>query len=73
MRQDRSHMTVRIVALGDPDADVTRAGGTLGERLAAVAQLTELGWALARLPRRQYSRREMPVVVTTLSAQALGD
>jgi hypothetical protein len=73
MRKDRSQMTVRVVALGSRDADDVRTGGTVAERLAAVAELTELGWALARLPLPAYSRRTMPVVVTTLSAQADGD
>jgi hypothetical protein len=73
MRRDRSKMTVRIVDLGSAEADETRTGGTVAERLAAVAQLTDLGWALAKLPLPEYSRQTMPVVVTTLAAQADSD
>jgi len=60
-------MTVRIVTLGSTEADDVRMGGTVAERLEAVFQLTELGWALAKLPLPAYSRRTMPVVVTTLA------
>ena len=69
MRKDRSRMTVRVVALGSQEADDVRAGGTVAERIASVAQLTELGWALARRPLPRYDRRSMPVRVTTLAAQ----
>jgi hypothetical protein len=73
MRKDRSHMTARVVGLGDHEADDLGTGGTVAERVAAVAQLTELGWALAKLPLPEYNRRTMPMVVTTLTAHAGDD
>ena len=66
-------MTVRVVPLGSAEADDVRMGGSVAERLAVVAELTELGWALAKLPHPNYTRSTMPVVVTTLSAQSTAD
>ncbi len=68
MLNDRSQMTVRIVPLNSREASDARMGGTVTERLAVVAELTELGWALAKLPLPTYTRDTMPVVVTTRSA-----
>ena len=68
MPTDRSQMTVRIVPLNSREASEARMGGTVTERLAVVAELTELGWALAKLPLPTYTRATMPVVVTTRSA-----
>lgn len=69
MSKDRSQMTVRVVPLGSREANEARMDGTVAERLAVVAELTELGWALAKLPLPTYTRATMPVVVTTRSAQ----
>lgn len=69
MLKDRSQMTVRIVPLNCREASEARMGGTVTERLAVVAELTALGWALAKLPLPTYTRATMPVVVTTRSAQ----
>lgn len=68
MLNDRSQMTVRIVPRNSREASDARMGGTVTERLAVVAELTELGWALAKLPLPTYTRATMPVVVTTRSA-----
>jgi hypothetical protein len=73
VRKDRSQMTVRIVRLGSPEADDVRMAGTVAERLAVVAELTDLGWALAKLPLPTYTRSTMPVVMTTRSAQTNSD
>ena len=67
MHKDRSQMTVRVVSLHSHEAGDARMGGTVAERVAVVAELTEMGWALARLPLPQYTRGTMPVVVTTLA------
>jgi hypothetical protein len=48
-------------------------GGTVDERVAAVAVLTSAAWALARRPFPTYSRATMPVRVTTLAAHAAAD
>lgn len=68
---DREKMTARIVALTSRAAGDPRMGGTPKERLAAVAELTELGWTLAGRPRPVYTRATMPVAVTTLAQQGL--
>lgn len=68
MAKDRSKMTARVVPLGSREAGDARMGGTAAERLAVVAELSELGWALAKLPFPAYTRATMPVVVTTLAA-----
>lgn len=44
-------------------------GGTVDERVAAVAVLTEEAWTLAKRPFPTYTRATMPVVVTTLASQ----
>ena len=69
MLKDRSQMTVRIVPLNSREASEARMSGTVTERLAVVAELTELGWALSKLPLPTYTRATMPVVVTTRSTQ----
>ena len=48
-------------------------GGTVDERVAAVAVLTAHAWALAKRPFPAYTRANMPVVVTTLAAHAAAD
>jgi hypothetical protein len=66
-------MTARVVPLASPEAGDPRMGGTVDERVAAVAILTEHAWALAGRSFPSYSRANMPVVLTTLAAQADGD
>lgn len=41
-------------------------GGTVEERLAAVAELTLEAWRLSGRPLPTYSRATMPIVVATL-------
>jgi len=48
-------------------------GGTVEERLAAVAELTAEAWRLSGRPFPYYARETMPVVVTTLSEQGSDD
>lgn len=64
-------MTVRIVPLDSPETGDSRMGGTVTERVAAVAEITAIAWALAKRPLPTYSRATMPVVVTTLADQAV--
>jgi hypothetical protein len=69
MGKDRSGMTARVVSLSSREAADPRMGGTVAQRVAAVAELTEHAWKLARRPFPSYTRATMPVVVTTLAAQ----
>lgn len=62
-------MTARVVPLTSREAGDPRMGGTVDERVAAVAVLTELAWTLAKRPFPTYTRATMPVVMTTLAAQ----
>lgn len=48
-------------------------GGTVDERVAAVAVLTAEAWALASKPLPTYTRATIPVVVTTLVKQSATD
>ncbi len=59
-----------MVPLTSPEAGDSRMGGTVAERVAAVAVLTQQAWTLARKPLPTYTRATIPVVVTTLSAHA---
>lgn len=63
-------MTARVVPLASREAGDPRMGGTVDERVAAVAVITEQAWALAGRPFPTYARATMPVVVTTLAAQS---
>jgi hypothetical protein len=72
MPRDRSKMTVRIVPLGSRDAGEARVAGTVAERLALVAELSEMLWARTGQPRPVYTRATMPVVVTRLGAKTDG-
>ena len=69
MRTDKSQMTARIVPLASDEASDARVGGTAGERLALVRELTERMWALTRRPLPAYSRSTIPVKLTTLAEQ----
>ena len=62
-------MTARVVPLGSREAGDARVGGTVEERLALVAELSEMMWARTGLPLPSYTRATMPVRLTTLEAQ----
>lgn len=70
MGKRRSNITARVVHLTSPEAGDPRMGGTLEERVAAVAELTIAAWRLAGRPLPDYSRATMPIVVTTLKDHA---
>ena len=59
-------MTVRSVPLRSPETGESRVGGTAAERLAIVAQLSEMMWTRTRRALPNYTRATMPVVITTL-------
>ena len=69
MARDRSKMTVRIVPLQSDEASDARVGGTVDERLALVAELSRRIWAITGRPVPSYTRRTMPVKITTLAEQ----
>lgn len=70
---DRSKMTARVVPLWSREAGDARMGGTVDERLAAVAELTAEAWRLSGRPLPSYTRDTMPVAVTTLKEQGHED
>lgn len=69
MPKARPNLTARVVALTSTEAADPRMGGTVTQRVAAVAELTAHAWKLARRPLPEYSRMNMPVVVTSLASQ----
>ncbi len=66
----RPKMTARVVPLTSDEAADRRMDGTLDERVAAVAELTELAWTVAGKPRPSYTRATIPIVVGTLDRHA---
>jgi hypothetical protein len=60
-------MTARVVPLSSREAGDARTGGTLVERLAAVAALTAEAWRLSGRPLPRYTRATMPIVVSRRS------
>lgn len=66
---DRSKMTARVVRLGSPESGDRRMGGTVDERVAAVAELTAHAWRLSGRPLPEYTRATMPIAVTKLEDQ----
>lgn len=67
---DFSRITGRVVSLRSVEAGDPRMGGTVDERVAAVAVLTAEAWRLAGRPLPSYTRGSMPVVLSTLAAHA---
>lgn len=63
---DRSRMTARVVPLTSREAGDPPTGGTIEERLAAVAALTAEAWRLSGRPLPTYTRDTMPVVLARL-------
>lgn len=66
----RPNLAVRVVPLSSPEAGDSRMGGSIAERVNAVAVLTETAWKLAGRPFPQYTRATMPVVLATLQDHA---
>lgn len=62
----RRNITARVVPLESPEASDSRMGGTVDERVAAVAELTLQAWRLAGRPFPKYTRATMPIVRGTL-------
>jgi len=62
-------MTARVVPLESDDAGDARVPGSPSERLAILAELSCRMWELTRRPRPTYSRKNMPVRLTTLNDQ----
>lgn len=62
-------MSVRIVPLRSPEAGDARVGGSITERLALLAELSQRSWALTGKTTPSYSREAMPFRLTTLAEQ----
>jgi hypothetical protein len=62
-------MTARVVPLSSPEAADPLMGGTVEERLAALAELSAEAWRLSGRPLPSYTRATMPIVITTLRQQ----
>jgi hypothetical protein len=69
MPKARREMTARVVSLHGREASDATVDGTVTERLALVARLSEASWRLTGRPLPEYTRATMPVVVTSLKAQ----
>jgi hypothetical protein len=67
---DRSRLTVRIVPLASAEAGDPRMGGTVDERLEAVAALTAEAWRLAGRPWPAYTRETMPIAIGSIEHHA---
>ena len=66
-------MTARVVSLSSREAGDARMGGTIEQRLAAVADLTAEAWRLSGRRFPSYTRATMPVVLTNLHEQGRDD
>ncbi len=69
MKGDRGRMTGRVVPLTSDAAADGRVGGTIAERLVLLSELSRRAWALTKRPVPTYTRRTMPVRLTTLADQ----
>jgi len=72
MSKDRSGMTVRIIPLNSRTAGEARVAGTVAERLALVAELSEMMWTRTGQSRPVYTRATMPVVIVRLDRHKEG-
>lgn len=70
VKNDRSRMRARVVALTSQEAGDARMGGTMDQRVAAVAELSLEAWRLSGRPLPTYTRATMPVIVSTLKDHA---
>jgi hypothetical protein len=66
MSADRRHITARVVSLTSDEASDPRMGGSIDERVAAVAVLSAEAWRLAGRPLPTYTRQTMPVRMRAL-------
>jgi hypothetical protein len=69
MKRNRLEMTARVVPLRSDEAGDGRVGGTVAERLVLVGELSRRMWALTKHPVPAYTRRTIPVKLTTLAEQ----
>lgn len=67
MPSSRDRMTIQVTPLSSPEAGDPRMGGTVEERVAAVAELTLHAWRLAGRALPRYTRATMPVCRATLA------
>ena len=63
-------MTARVVSLTSREAGEAIVGGTVAERIALVAELSESMWRLTGRPLPVYSRATMPVAIRPLGADS---
>ena len=73
MPKGRRKIEARVVPLTSRAAGEARVGGTVAERVALVAELSEMLWAHTGRPHASYTRATMPVSITTLYAQSARD
>ena len=69
VKRKRQTMTARVVPLASDEASDARVAGTPAERLALVAELSRRMWAITKRPMPTYTRKTMPVRMTTLADQ----
>ncbi|HEX9729405.1 MAG TPA: hypothetical protein VGA37_12935 [Gemmatimonadales bacterium] len=67
---DPARLTVRVVPLASAEAGDSRMGGTVDERLEAVAALAAEAWRLAGRPWPAYTRQTMPIAIGSLEHHA---
>ncbi len=65
----RGEMTYRVVPLGSPEAASPPPGATAAQCLSMLAELSRATWLATGLPLPHYSRKEMPVKLSTLREQ----
>ena len=69
----RGEMTYRVVPLGSPEAATPPLGATAAQRLSMLDELSRTTWLATGLPLPHYSRKEMPVKLSTLREQGAQD
>ncbi len=70
MATDGNDMTIRRVPLRSAEGADSRVGGTVSERVALVALLSEELWARTHRPLPTYTRATIPIVMKPLRAAA---
>lgn len=69
----RSDMTYRVVPLDGPEAASPPSGATATQRLSMLAELSRTTWLATGRPLPHYSRKDMPVKLSTLREQGAQD